>query len=183
MFKLRFFKRRRTVAAKFGLANSFASKANSDPAAQLTAEILDASVVCALQLEAGTARNAPATPDSASSTFPLATEFAAAFTSLALDLMLIEEHRGVLRAKLLFLLPDDVKDKFIEREEEYAACTEVMVADKPLTGTGVVNRMALHLASLCGSSFNREILRQSAVIFANISRELNLRELVLACVG
>lgn len=183
MFKLPFSKRRKTIAAKFGLGNSFASKASSDPAAQLAAEILDASVVCSLQLEAAVPSNVPATPVSAPPSFALATEFAAVFTSLALDLMIIREHRGVLRAKLLCLFPDDVKDKFIEREEEYRACSQIMVADKPLSGDGVVNRMALHLARTCGSSFNPEILRQSAVIFANISREFNLRELVLACVA
>lgn len=183
MFKLPFFGRRRTVAAKFGLTNSFASKSNSDPASRLTAEILDGSLVCALQLVAGLVQHVPSVPDGASSTFPFASEFAAAFTSEALNLALFAEHRSVLRAKLLFLLPDEVKEKFMEREEEYTACSEVMVPAKPLTGDGVVNRLALHLADVCGCSGDPEIFRQTAVIFANMSRDLNFRELVLASVG
>ena len=165
------------------MPNSFASEANSDPAVRLTAEILDASVICALQFQAGTALNAPETHDIASTTFALAAEFAAAFTCLALKLVLIVEHRDALRSKLLFLLPDEVKGKIIEREDEYVACAEVMVVDKPLTGAGVVNRLALHLASLLGSPFTPEVFRQSAVVFADISGKLNLRELVSACVA
>ena len=172
-----FSRRRQTIARKFGLTNSFASKSNSDPASQLCGEILDASLVCAIQLAAGLSK-----PSLLESGFALASEFAAAFTALALNLMLLREHRETLRAKLLFLFPEEVKEKFIKREQEFLTCSQLFVADKPLSGDGIVNRMSLHVAEACGSSFNPEVLRQSAVVFASVSRELNLRRLALACV-
>jgi hypothetical protein len=166
-----------TIANKFNLKSSFSDKASSDPVAQIAAEILDAALVCAFHLES----IAPREDQPSSVIFALAGEFAATFSCLALDLMPITEHREALRGKLLMLFPEDIANTFLARESEYSDCSEVFVPDKPLSGDGVVNKMALHVAALCGSSFNPEILRQSAVIFASVSRELNLKELVLAC--
>jgi hypothetical protein len=172
---------RQTVAAKFGLKNSFSVKASTDPSDQLTAEILDAATVCAAHFESLASEIDTAAAQSANLFFALASEFAAAFTWLALSLTSIREQQDVLRHKLLFLLPEDVKNAFLAREPVYSACAATFVPDKPLAGDGVVNKLALRVADICGSRYNPELLRQCVVVFADVSSVLELRQRVRDC--